>query len=66
MQDPTLQELQVVGAQLQLQAQPHLLLGGCFYVSGFIPRITPYEEGNPMHVTQMVGPASCCSTASAL
>lgn len=64
-QDPTLQELQVAGAQLHLQDQPHLLLDGCFYVSGFIPRTTSYEQGNPGHATQMVRPAAATEQGGA-
>jgi hypothetical protein len=64
-QDPTLQELQVAGAQLHLQDQPHLLLDDCFYVSGFIPRTTSYEQGNPGHATQMVRPAAATEQGGA-
>lgn len=50
--DPELSALQQPGIELQLHDQPHTLLDDCFYVSGFIPRMTPYETGNPNHASQ--------------
>ena len=47
----------MAGVEVQLHDQEHLLLGGAFYVSGFIPRVTDFEEGNPMHGTQWVSGA---------
>ena len=46
---------QVPGATVVEQhAEPHTLLGGCFFVSGGIPRQTPYEAGNPTNASQWV------------
>ena len=42
------------GVKVELHDEEHLLLDNCFYVSGFIPRVTQYEEGNPMHAAQWV------------
>jgi hypothetical protein len=54
VQEPALSELEAEGVQVELHDEEHLLLDNCFYVSGFIPRVTEYEEGNPMHGTQWV------------
>ncbi|KIY96964.1 hypothetical protein MNEG_10995 [Monoraphidium neglectum] len=53
-QDPDPAQLAVDHAWLDVApaAAPHTLLDGCFGVSGFIPRVTPYEEGNPAHASQ--------------
>lgn len=57
-QEPELSALQQPGIELQLHDQPHTLLDNCFYVSGFIPRVTPYETGNPNHASQWVSTAA--------
>lgn len=50
--EPELSALQQPGITVQLHDQPHTLLDGFFYVSGHIPRVTPYETGNPNHASQ--------------
>ncbi|PSC72632.1 Metallo-beta-lactamase superfamily [Micractinium conductrix] len=51
--DPKLSELRITGATVvEEHAEPHTLCGGCFYVSGAIPRQTSYEGGNPGNATQ--------------
>jgi 7,8-dihydropterin-6-yl-methyl-4-(beta-D-ribofuranosyl)aminobenzene 5'-phosphate synthase len=53
--DPELKELEVAGATVvQQHAEAHTLCGGCFYVSGAIPRVTSYEQGNPTNASQFV------------
>jgi hypothetical protein len=54
VQDPELSALSPPGIQLQLHDQPHTLLDSFFYISGHIPRVTPYEAGNPNHASQWV------------
>lgn len=54
MQDPSLEEMSLPGVDVTQHDRAHTLLDDFFYVSGHIPRITPYEEGNPMHATQWV------------
>lgn len=55
VQDVTLEELQQPGCHVSLSAQPHTVLGDTFFVSGEVPRVTPYETGQPGHATQQVG-----------
>ncbi len=57
LQDVTLEELQQPGCLVSLSAQPHTVLGDTFFVSGEVPRVTPYEVGQPGHATQQVGGA---------
>lgn len=54
VQEPELSSLQLLGIDVQLHDAPHTLLEGFFYVSGHIPRATPYETGNPNHASQWV------------
>lgn len=49
--------MRLPGIDVQLHDEEHTLLGSTFYVSGFIPRVTPYEQGNPNHASQWVGEA---------
>lgn len=69
-QDPELTAFALPGIDVQLHTQEHTLLGGCFYVSGAIPRVTEYERGNPQHASQRVRElaAECgaCSLACAV
>ncbi len=41
--NPTVDELEALGAQISLESEPHMLCDGCFWVSGEIPRKTAYE-----------------------
>ncbi|KAI0029437.1 beta-lactamase-like protein [Vararia minispora EC-137] len=43
--DPTLDELTQAGATVEMHAAPHGVAGGTVWVSGEIPRVTPFEEG---------------------
>jgi 7,8-dihydropterin-6-yl-methyl-4-(beta-D-ribofuranosyl)aminobenzene 5'-phosphate synthase len=48
MQDvPSVAELTAYGARVVNTAEPHLLLDGMAFVSGEIPRVTPFETGLP-------------------
>lgn len=47
---PAPEELQAAGATVISDAGERLLLDGCFYVSGEIPRVTEYERGYPGHL----------------
>jgi 7,8-dihydropterin-6-yl-methyl-4-(beta-D-ribofuranosyl)aminobenzene 5'-phosphate synthase len=47
---PSPQELAAAGAIVVNDAQSRLMLGNCFYLSGEIPRVTPYEKGLPGHL----------------
>lgn len=58
LQDPELSALRQPGIDVQLHDEPHTLLTHFFYVSGYIPRVTPYETGNPNHASQWVS-VSC-------
>ena len=54
-QDPdpsTLAEAHAEWLDVRRSDAPHTLLGGCFGVSGSIPRVTLYEAGNPQHASQ--------------
>ena len=52
-QEVELSELDLPGCAVEAHAEPHALLDGFFYVSGAIPRVTPFETGLPGHITQM-------------
>jgi 7,8-dihydropterin-6-yl-methyl-4-(beta-D-ribofuranosyl)aminobenzene 5'-phosphate synthase len=54
LQEPELSALRQPGIDVQLHDQPHTLLDDFFYVSGHVPRVTPYETGNPNHASQWV------------
>lgn len=43
--DPSFEQLKTAGASVVLKAEDHTILDGTFFVSGEIPRITPYETG---------------------
>ena len=47
---PSVADLTTFGADVVLATQPQALLDGMFYVSGEIPRVTPYERGYPGQV----------------
>jgi 7,8-dihydropterin-6-yl-methyl-4-(beta-D-ribofuranosyl)aminobenzene 5'-phosphate synthase len=47
---PNPDQLTQAGATVVSSREPQLLGNGAFYVSGEIPRITPYETGLPGHV----------------
>lgn len=44
---PSVEELTGFGAEVVLTTEPQVLLDGMFFVSGEIPRVTPYERGYP-------------------
>jgi 7,8-dihydropterin-6-yl-methyl-4-(beta-D-ribofuranosyl)aminobenzene 5'-phosphate synthase len=46
---PGIEALTAHGAQVNCTRQPELLLDGMFYLSGEIPRVTPFERGLPAH-----------------
>jgi 7,8-dihydropterin-6-yl-methyl-4-(beta-D-ribofuranosyl)aminobenzene 5'-phosphate synthase len=43
--DPTFEEIEEAGGIVKTNNQPHVVAGGTVYVSGEIPRVTPYETG---------------------
>ena len=47
---PTANALADAGANVLSTRQPQFIADGAFYVSGEIPRVTPYETGFPGHV----------------
>ena len=47
---PSVQELTDFGADVVVTRQPQQLLGGLFYVSGEIPRVSGFERGLPGHM----------------
>lgn len=47
---PSPEELAAAGATVVNVPQARLLLDDCFYLSGEIPRVTPYEKGLPGHL----------------
>jgi 7,8-dihydropterin-6-yl-methyl-4-(beta-D-ribofuranosyl)aminobenzene 5'-phosphate synthase len=47
---PSPEELTAHGAQVVNSGEPRLLLDGCFYLSGEIPRISSFEKGRPDHL----------------
>jgi len=49
---PSPDRLRQLGARLHLDDQARLLAGGVAYLSGEVPRVTPYEVGLPGHVAQ--------------
>ncbi|KTD30687.1 MBL fold metallo-hydrolase [Legionella maceachernii] len=50
---PSVEELENLGAELVVSGQARSLLDKMFYLSGEIPRVTPYEKGFPEHVKQL-------------
>jgi 7,8-dihydropterin-6-yl-methyl-4-(beta-D-ribofuranosyl)aminobenzene 5'-phosphate synthase len=47
---PSPEELTAAGAVVVNRPECRLLLDGCYYLSGEIPRVTPYERGLPGHM----------------
>ena len=45
--DPTFDEIEREGAVVELHSEGHLVAGNTVYVSGEIPRETPFEQGLP-------------------
>lgn len=45
-------ELAAAGADVVVSPQARLLGGDCFYLSGEVPRVTPYEKGLPGHMAR--------------
>ena len=41
--NPTVEEIETLGGRVTLHEKEHLVGGGCFYVSGEIPRKTSFE-----------------------
>mmetsp|Transcript_38166 Transcript_38166/g.85075 ORF Transcript_38166/g.85075 Transcript_38166/m.85075 type:complete len:371 (+) Transcript_38166:64-1176(+) len=54
-EDVQLSDLELPGCQLSMSAEPHTLLESTFFVSGTIPRVTPYETGLPAGITLRAG-----------
>lgn len=50
---PEIDQLIQNGAKVVNSEDPRLLLDNMFYLSGEIPRVTPYEQGFPEHVRQL-------------
>lgn len=46
---PSVAELTAHGARVVATREPQTVLGGMFYVSSEIPRVTPFEKGLPGH-----------------
>eukprot|EP00878_Enallax_costatus_P012154 GHUV01012691.1.p1 GENE.GHUV01012691.1~~GHUV01012691.1.p1 ORF type:complete len:375 (+),score=87.03 GHUV01012691.1:204-1328(+) len=49
--EPEFSEMEWPSTKVECHSEGHTLQDGCFYVSGFIPRVTSYETGNPNHVS---------------
>lgn len=47
---PSIEDLSSFGASVVVTREPQVLLDGMFYVSGEIPRVTPFERGYPGQV----------------
>ncbi len=43
--DPEFSEMEQLGGVVEKHAEEHVVAGGTVYVSGEIPRVTPYEQG---------------------
>ncbi|KAF9051239.1 hypothetical protein BDZ89DRAFT_1057083 [Hymenopellis radicata] len=43
--DPEFAEMEALGGVVEKHANEHVVAGGTVYVSGEIPRVTPYEQG---------------------
>ncbi len=50
---PSVEDLTAFGAEVALTTEPQVLHDGMFFVSGEIPRVTPYERGLPGQVRLM-------------
>jgi 7,8-dihydropterin-6-yl-methyl-4-(beta-D-ribofuranosyl)aminobenzene 5'-phosphate synthase len=46
---PSIEALHARGAAVNCTREPRVLLDGMFYLSGEIPRVTPFERGLPAH-----------------
>ena len=44
-EDPKFEEIEKLGAKVELRADPHVVAGGAVYVSGEIPRLSSFEQG---------------------
>lgn len=49
---PSVADLTAHGARVVATREPQNLLDGMFYVSGEIPRVTPFEKGLPFHMVK--------------
>lgn len=49
---PSIAELTAHGARVVATRDPQAVLDGMFYVSGEIPRVTPFEQGLPGHCSK--------------
>ena len=49
---PTEAELTALGADVRCSTTAQTVLDDCFFISGEIPRVTPFEAGLPNHVRQ--------------
>jgi 7,8-dihydropterin-6-yl-methyl-4-(beta-D-ribofuranosyl)aminobenzene 5'-phosphate synthase len=47
---PSIADLSALGAEVVCTSEPQLFLDGMFFVSGEIPRVTPFERGLPGQV----------------
>ena len=47
---PSVEDLTAFGAEVIVTTEPQVLHDSMFFVSGEIPRVTPYERGYPGHV----------------
>lgn len=45
--DPTWNEIETAGAIIQRSSEAHTVLDDMFLISGYIPGLTPYEDGLP-------------------
>lgn len=50
---PSVEDLMAFGAEVVLTTEPQVVHDGMFFVSGEIPRVTPYERGFPGQVCLM-------------
>ncbi len=55
---PRAREIEAAGADVVSSPDARLLLDGRFYLSGEIPRVTPYEKGYPGHLKRSADGAS--------
>ena len=62
---PSPTELEVAGGELVMADDARLLLDRAFYLSGEIPRVTPYEQGLKGQVRATEGGGWGCRTSPA-
>ena len=55
---PNPQELGDLGADVRSSTEPQLVFDDFFWISGEIPRVTPYEKGFPGHLRRSVDGSS--------